>query len=68
MKSKALEAYAESKGWRFVRRGSRASHVILSHPAYSYKISIPDHGPKDLATGLVRTLIKQIDGTWRTGP
>lgn len=64
MNAKTLTAYAESRGWRFVRQGSRESHMIYEHPAYSYKISIPYHGPKDLGTGLVRTLLKQIDGRW----
>jgi len=68
MSGKALAAYAESKGWRFVRRGSRASHMIYRHCAHTYLISIPDHGAKDLAQGLLRTLLKQIDGTWRRRP
>ena len=64
MNAKTLVWYAESKGWRFVRRGSRASHMVFRHPAYWYKISIPDHGADDLSPGLVRTLLKQIDGKW----
>ncbi|MDQ2857211.1 MAG: type II toxin-antitoxin system HicA family toxin [Candidatus Eremiobacteraeota bacterium] len=58
-------AYAESRGWVFVRIGSRASHRIYRHPEYSYVLSIPDHSSKDLAKGTVATILKQIDGTWR---
>ncbi len=65
MKARDVIAYAESHGWKFLRIGSRASHRIYRHPNYAYLLLIPDHGSKDLATGTLATILKQIDGTWR---
>ncbi|MBV9438382.1 MAG: type II toxin-antitoxin system HicA family toxin [Candidatus Eremiobacteraeota bacterium] len=62
MKAKDLVRYAESKGWTFVR--STASHRIYRHPALPYIVSIPSHGSKDIPTGTLVMLRKQIDGTW----
>jgi predicted RNA binding protein YcfA (HicA-like mRNA interferase family) len=60
-----LVAYAKSKGWRFVRRGGQSSHLIFAHPNRRYKLSIPDHGYKDIARGTLARMVKQIEGTWR---
>ena len=65
MKTRQLIERAERKGWAFVRRGNRAGHMIYRHDGYPYILSIPDHGGKDLASGTVAKLIKQIDGTWK---
>jgi predicted RNA binding protein YcfA (HicA-like mRNA interferase family) len=65
MRAKDIVAYAESKGWRFVRYGSRASHRIYCHSDHPYLVSIPTHSSKDLARGTLARILKQIDGTWR---
>jgi predicted RNA binding protein YcfA (HicA-like mRNA interferase family) len=65
MTGKALARYAEGKGWRFVRRGARASHMIYAHANNPRHISIPDHGPRDLSRGTLMSILKQIDETWR---
>ena len=67
MNAAEVVLYAKSRGWVFVRVGSRASHQIFRHDAYPYVVSIPNHGRKDIPKGLLATLIKQIDGTWK-GP
>jgi predicted RNA binding protein YcfA (HicA-like mRNA interferase family) len=67
VKTRELIERAEREGWTFLRRGNRASHMIYRHDGYPYILSIPDHGNRDLASGTVAKLIKQIDGTWK-GP
>jgi predicted RNase H-like HicB family nuclease/predicted RNA binding protein YcfA (HicA-like mRNA interferase family) len=47
MKARDVIAYAESRGWQFLRFGSRASHRIYRHPDYRYLVSIPDHGSRE---------------------
>jgi len=64
MKASELVKYAKTKGWTFVRQGA-GSHVIYEHPDHAYILSLPMHGSKDLPTGTLAKLIKQIDGTWR---
>jgi len=58
---KALAQYAEGKGWFFLRRGGRASHVIYAHPATSHRVTIPIHRGKDVPKGLVMVLLKKIN-------
>ncbi len=64
MKSSELVKLAKEKGWTFARHGA-GSHDIYEHPDHAYILSLPMHGSKDLATGTLAKLIKQIDGTWR---
>jgi predicted RNA binding protein YcfA (HicA-like mRNA interferase family) len=64
MKAKDVAKYAETRGWLFLRYGSRASHRIYRHPDYPYLVSIPTHGSKDVARGTLARILKQIDGTW----
>jgi predicted RNA binding protein YcfA (HicA-like mRNA interferase family) len=66
MKGRDVARYAESMGWSFLRRGSRASHIIYGHPAYWYRIAIPIHRI-DVPRGTLGVLLKQIEGTWK-GP
>ncbi|MBV9409712.1 MAG: type II toxin-antitoxin system HicA family toxin [Candidatus Eremiobacteraeota bacterium] len=63
MTGKQLARLAESKGWYLVRQ--RGSHWIYKHKHKPYRISIPDHGPKDIRRGLCETILKQIAGTWK---
>jgi predicted RNA binding protein YcfA (HicA-like mRNA interferase family) len=65
MKAKDVQRYAESKGW--VHQRTTASHFIYKRPGVPYIISIPKHAAKDVASGTLATLLKQIDGTWK-GP
>jgi len=65
VKARDIIAYAESKGWRFVRTGARSNHRIYKHPDFTYTVSIPDHGSRDIPRGTLATILKQIDGTWR---
>jgi predicted RNA binding protein YcfA (HicA-like mRNA interferase family) len=61
MTGKDLARYAVSKGWFFLRRGGRASHVIFAHPASSQRVTIPDHRGKDVPKGLLAVLLKKIN-------
>ena len=61
MTGKDLARYAEGKGWHFLRRGGRASHVIYAHPASSRTITISIHRGKDVPKGLLMVLLKKID-------
>jgi len=58
---KELARLAEGKGWLFLRRGGRASHVIYGHPATSQRITIPIHRGKDVPKGLLMVLLKKIN-------
>ncbi|MBD0367759.1 MAG: type II toxin-antitoxin system HicA family toxin [Flavisolibacter sp.] len=58
MNAKQLIKKMEEKGWKFVREG-KGSHRIFEHPDYKDPISVPYHGSKDLATGLLQKLLKQ---------
>ncbi|MBV8151642.1 MAG: type II toxin-antitoxin system HicA family toxin [Candidatus Eremiobacteraeota bacterium] len=67
MRARDVIAYAESRGWRFLRFGSRGSHRIYEHEEHSYTLSIPDHGSTDVPAGTLSKILKQIDGRWRRG-
>jgi predicted RNA binding protein YcfA (HicA-like mRNA interferase family) len=66
MRGRDVARYAESKGWSFLRRGSRANHAIFAHPEHWYRVSIP-MARTDIPKGTLDVLLKQIDGTWK-GP
>lgn len=57
------EVFREMKaaGWKFERNG-KGSHKIFRHPDYDYPIVIPDHGSKELHPGLIKAIMKQING------
>lgn len=57
MKSNELLRKIKKAGWREVRQNG--SHLIMEHDEFSYKISVPDHGSKEVGTGLAKTLLKQ---------
>jgi predicted RNA binding protein YcfA (HicA-like mRNA interferase family) len=67
MDARSLRRYAESKGWAFIRRGGRRSHLIFRHRDHKYLVVIPEHGGRSISKGLLNDLLKQIDGTWE-GP
>ena len=58
MNAKELIKRMEENGWRFEREG-KGSHKIYRNPKYDYPISVPFHGSKDIAKGLLRKLLKQ---------
>lgn len=44
-------------GWYFLRNG-KGSHRIWAHPTKTKRLSIPDHGAKEIGKGLIKTLLK----------
>lgn len=58
MNAKQLVKLMEEKGWHFAREG-KGSHMIYKHRDYSYPISVPFHGSKDLGKGMLRKILKQ---------
>ncbi len=47
----------EEDDWYFLRNG-KGSHKIWAHPLKTRRLSIPDHGSKELGKGLINTLLK----------
>jgi predicted RNA binding protein YcfA (HicA-like mRNA interferase family) len=58
MNCKQAIALARANGWQFV--GQVGSHMKFEHPSYSYKVVIPNHGHKEIASGTADKLKKQI--------
>ena len=53
-----LTKLMKQAGWYFYRNG-KGSHKIWRHPDREDKVSIPDHGNKEIKPTLVRTIRKQ---------
>lgn len=47
----------EANGWVFDRQNG--SHKVYKHPTNPANISIPEHGKKDLGTGMLHKLLKK---------
>jgi len=47
----------KKNGWYEVRQ--EGSHKIFKHPQNPLHISIPDHGKRDLAPGILNKLLKK---------
>ena len=60
MKWKELERLARNKGWYPVRHGAR--HDVYGHSEYSYPIQIERHWSAEVKPGLLKRLMKQING------
>lgn len=56
MKADDLIKLVEAKGWQFVRQ--KGSHKMFRHPNFPNTVVIPDHGKKDLGTGLLHRIKK----------
>ena len=48
---------AKEDGWYFLRSG-KGSHKIWAHPVKTRRLSVPDHGSKDMGKGLINSLLK----------
>ncbi len=60
MKWSEFKKIAREKGWYLVRHG--AQHDIYEHKDYVYPIQIERHWSKEIKPGLLRRLMKQING------
>lgn len=56
MKADDLIKLLEKNGWQFVRQ--RGSHQIYKHEDYPNIIVVPNHGKKDLGSGLLNKIMK----------
>lgn len=57
MKSREFIREAKRKGWKFLRQG-KGSHEIYEKDGV--KITIPNHGSKELGKGLEKKLRKEM--------
>ena len=53
-----LTRLLKAAGWQFSRHG-KGSHKIWIHPILGGQITVPDHGSKEIKSGLVRGIKKQ---------
>jgi predicted RNA binding protein YcfA (HicA-like mRNA interferase family) len=57
MTSAELVKLLTSNGWQEVRQ--KGSHLILKHEDNPDNLSVPMHGKKDVAPGLLNALLKK---------
>ena len=58
MRAKDFEKLIKANGWEFEREG-KGSHKIYKNPKFKEPLSVPFHGKKDIAKGLLEKLKKQ---------
>ncbi len=63
MKGSELVAIAKSKGWYFLRHGSR--HDIYVHDVHPYPVQIPRHKSQEVPRGTLASILKQLNGEGR---
>lgn len=56
MKSSELLRILKQDGWYSIRQ--KGSHVIMKHETKSGSIVVPDHGSKEVGTGLAHKILK----------
>jgi predicted RNA binding protein YcfA (HicA-like mRNA interferase family) len=57
MKSSELLRLIKKAGWVEIRQSG--SHIILRHPDQKENLILPNHGSKEVSTGLANKLKKQ---------
>lgn len=57
MNARELIALLERDGWYLV--AVKGSHHHYKHPTKPGKVTVPDHGAKDLARGTVASVLRQ---------
>jgi predicted RNA binding protein YcfA (HicA-like mRNA interferase family) len=57
MKYKELFKILEDDGWKSVRQSG--SHVVMRHPTKREQLTVPNHGSKEVKTGLLKAILKQ---------
>ena len=57
MRAREILKMLKADGWFEVEQ--RGSHVQLKHPVKPGKVTVPDHGSKDIPTGTVKQIMKQ---------
>ena len=56
MNFKQMEKIIKADGWILSIQGSHNQYV---HPSKPGKVTIPNHGKKDLTPGVVKSILKQ---------
>ena len=57
MRAREILKLLKSDGWYEVEQ--RGSHVQLKHPEKPGKVTVPNHGSKDIPTGTAKQIMKQ---------
>jgi predicted RNA binding protein YcfA (HicA-like mRNA interferase family) len=57
MEARELIQLLTKAGWEEVSQ--KGSHRVFKHPDFDNNLSVPDHGARDLGTGLLHRLMKQ---------
>lgn len=57
MRAREILKKLKADGWYEVEQ--RGSHVQLKHPTKPGKVTVPDHGSKDIPTGTLKQIMKQ---------
>lgn len=57
MNFKEMEKIIKADGWK--HKNTQGSHHHYVHPVKPGKVTIPDHGKKDLTPGVVKSILKQ---------
>lgn len=57
MRAREILKKLKADGWYEVEQ--RGSHVQLKHPSKPGKVTVPDHGSKDIPTGTLKQIMKQ---------
>lgn len=56
MKAKEIIKLLENDGWVF--KNQKGSHKHFIHPKRKKKITVPDHGSKDIPIGTANNILK----------
>lgn len=57
MNFKEIEKIIKADGWML--KSSQGSHFQYVHPIKPGKVTIPNHGKRDLSPGVVKSILKQ---------
>lgn len=57
MRAREILKKLKADGWYEVEQ--RGSHVQLKHPTKPGKVTVPDHGSKDIPIGTLKQIMKQ---------
>jgi len=57
MKSSELLKLIKKAGWKEIRQSG--SHIVLRHPDHEENLIFPNHGSKEIGTGIAEKLKKQ---------
>lgn len=57
MNFKEIEKIIKADGWQF--KSAQGSHFQYVHPQKAGKVTIPNHGKKDLTKKVISSILKQ---------